>query len=167
MSQIKYLLYMAGEWLLGVTDLPSHPELCNSGDDSSFCFSRSKEDTCSAVESFAAVSTPNTPLTHMSLWYTTPHQFLLELLITTFVVLPIIIFGVMKMRALLSKTNLKTSNHHFGHKVRISRNCTCYPCCEPPPQSDAQSDANTVAMHASLLEFVFCLFYPFRHIKRQ
>ncbi len=124
MSQITRLLYMAEEWLLGVTDLPSHPELCGSGDDWSFCFSRSKENTCSAVEPFVGVSTPNTPLTHMSLWYTTPHQFLLELLITMFFALPIIIFGMMKMRALLSKTNLETLNHHFGHKVRTNRNCT-------------------------------------------
>ncbi len=118
MSQTKYLLYIAGEWLLGVTNLQSHPELCDAGDNSSFRYSRSKEETCSAVESFVGESLPDTPLTYMSLWYTTPHQFLLEMLITVLVVLPIIVFGVMEMRSLLSKMNLEAGKPRFGHNVR-------------------------------------------------
>ncbi len=117
--QVRYLLYMAGEWLLCATNLPSHPELCDS-DDSSYCFSRSKEDTCSRVEPFAGVdSNQNALLTHMSLWHTTPHQFLLELLLSVFVLLPFIVFGMRKIRTLLRKTTLEPQHDHFGHKVRV------------------------------------------------
>ncbi len=129
MSQIKGLLYVAGEWLLGVTDLPSHPALCGSDDDSSFRFSRSKEDTCSVVEPFVGRGVPNTPLTHMSLWFTTPHQFLLEILTSMFLLLPVLI-GIMKIRASLRKTPLKSQDSHLRHKVRtIEIHNKYHPCC--------------------------------------
>ncbi len=150
--QIHDLLYMAGEWLLCVTDLQSHPELCGSDDDSSYCFSRSKEDTCSAVEPFVGVSNPNAPLTHMSLWYTTPHQFLLELLFSVFLVLPLIVFGMRKIRTLLRKTTLEPQRYRFWHKVRIQIYIYAILAANPFRR------ANTAVISHSLLELVLYSF---------